>query len=98
MLVSIGLLILSIVLFTRFFSDSNLVSYIAATVYLWIFSLTLSKADHAVFILKIIPEIMNNHKNENLGEESSRVISEYNINYHVPRLYHENIKNGEENE
>ena len=64
MFFTICLLIWSIVLFNRFFSDVNLGTYIWATTLLLSCIYLFSKIDHAFFILKIIPEIMS-RKNDN---------------------------------
>jgi len=54
---SLGMLIWSIVLFSRFFDDSNLATYSLATTLLLGFSYFFSRIDHAVFILMIAPEM-----------------------------------------
>jgi len=54
---NIGLVIGSIILFSRFFGDSNLATYTLATTLLLVFSYFFSRMDHAVFILKTAAEM-----------------------------------------
>ena len=51
---SIGLLVLSISLFNQFLFDSNLFSYIEATVIFLVFSWVITRVDHMLFLLKFV--------------------------------------------
>ena len=53
----IVMLIWSLVLFSRFFDNSNLATYTLATTLLLVFSYSFSRIDHAVFILKTAAEM-----------------------------------------
>lgn len=57
MLASVFSLVFSSLLFYRFLNDSNLVTFFTAALLFLVFSATLSRMDHAIFILKLVTEM-----------------------------------------
>jgi len=57
MLASVVFLVFSSLRFNRFLSDSNLGTFITATLFFLVFSTSLSRMDHAAFILKLAAEM-----------------------------------------
>ena len=63
-LFSIGMFIGSVVLFSRFFNNSNLATYVLATTFFLGFSYFSSRIDHSIFILKLAAEMSPKEANE----------------------------------